>query len=131
MSVNATAVRTTRRLAAAIAVVVVFDAVWVGAPFLVFMAVPFAVVAWRYRGRRVVSDVAVLVACAGYTVMGVTYMLTNGFDAPEEAGQAREAIGAGDFAAVYIGTPLAVWLAVRTVRSLGARRRNRTTAAIA
>ncbi len=118
MSLSPTTIRTTRRLSAAVAAGVVFDAVWVGAPFLVVMALPFAVVAWRYRGRTIAANVALTAFCALYVLVGVLFMLANGFNAPTEANQPTETISAGDFVFVYVGTPLALWLGTRAVRAI-------------
>jgi hypothetical protein len=120
---------TTRRIAAAIAAVVVLDVLWVRAPFLIIAAVPFAVAALAYRAKHVVSGVALIAFCALYALLGISYALNNGLH-PAEPGEAAELITVGDFAFVYIGTPLAVWLAVHTART-GLRRRNRLEGAMA
>jgi hypothetical protein len=121
MSASATTTYTTRRLAAAIAGVVVFDALWVRAPFLVIMALPFAVVAWRYRGRTTAAEIALFAFCALYAVIGVMFILANGLHAPAEPNEAREVISAGDFVFAYVGTPLSIWLGGRATRSIRAR----------
>ncbi|MEX2293526.1 MAG: hypothetical protein WD691_07020 [Acidimicrobiales bacterium] len=108
----------TRRIAGAIAVVVVVDALWVQAPFLVVLALPFAMVAWRYRGEHAASGAAVMLLCTAYAAIGVSYALTNGLHGPVETGQLREVISVGDFVFVYFGTPLAVWLGVRVGTSM-------------
>lgn len=123
MSLSPTNITTTRRLAAAIAAAVAFDVAWVRAPFLIILAVPFAVIAWRYRGRTIAASIAVFAFSALFVAIGVAFILTNGLHAPAEPHQARETINAGDFVFAYIGTPLAAWLGVRAVRSLLQRRR--------
>ena len=102
-----------RRLGAAIAALVAFDAAFVHAPFLAIFAVPFAIVAWRYRGRHRAATIAALLWCVLWVIVGVSFMLNNGLHAPREAGKPSETIGIGDFLSVYVGTPLTAWLAVR------------------
>jgi hypothetical protein len=115
----------TRRLAGALGAIVVVDALWVRAPFLVMMAVPFIVAACFIRRAGRVSALALASWCAVYVAIGVSFALSNGLHAPLESGStaSREVISAGDFAFVYIGTPLAAWLAVHLVRSSLATRR--------
>jgi hypothetical protein len=126
MSPNIT---TTRRIAAAIAACVALDVLWVRAPFLIIVAVPFAVVAWRYRGQHVVSAVGVIAVSALYAFLGISYAMSNGLH-PAEPHEAAHLISVGDFAFVYIGTPLAVALAVLAVRT-GLLRRTRLEGAMA
>jgi hypothetical protein len=105
-----------------IAANVVFDAVWVRAPFLAFIAVPFIVTAWRYREGRLATHVALGLWCALYVLIGVTFALSNGLHAPTEPNTAQETINPGDFAFVYLGTPIAAWLGVRLAMGSGRRR---------
>jgi hypothetical protein len=105
-------VQKTRALCAVLAAIVVFDAVWVRAPFLAQFALPFAVGAWRYRGGRVGAAVLILFS-ALYVIVGVAFAASNGLHAPAEPGEATKTISPGDFAFAYIGTPVAAWLAVR------------------
>ena len=83
---------------------------------LVFLAIPFAIIAWRYRGG-VVGSVAVALFCGLFIAVGVSWMLSNGLHYAEP-GEPSEWINPGDFVMVYIGTPLAAWLAVRAVGRL-------------
>lgn len=117
MSVASNPVQATRRLAGAIAAFVLFDAVWVRAPFLAALAVPFAVAAWRYRGKHRSTNVALLAWCALYVAAGISYALSNGLHSPAEAGEPRDVINAGDFVFVYLGTPASAWLGARLLRS--------------
>ena len=121
----------TRLIAAAIGAVVVLDVLWVRAPFLILLGVPFMVAAWRYRGRHAVSNVALAVFCILYAVVGVSYAVNNGLNAPAEPGQTASTINPGDFAAVYIGTPLAMLLGARIVGSVLRRGRVEQPAAVA
>src|SRR4051812_3447464 len=68
----------TRALASAVAVTIIFDALWVRAPFLGILAVPFLVTAWRYREGRTPTRVALGLWCALYVLICVTYALSNG-----------------------------------------------------
>src|SRR4051812_29641859 len=106
-------VRTERRLSAAIAALIALDAVFVGAPGLAVFALPFAIVAWRYRGRHRVATIAALLWCVLWVIVGVNFMLGNGLHEPREAGKSIETINIGDFLSVYLGTPLTAWLTVR------------------
>ena len=119
--------RRSRQLAAAIAAAVLIDVLWVRAPFLALLAVPFAIIAWRYRGGAA-GSVAVALVCGLYIAVGVSYMLSNGLHYAEP-GEPSAWITPGDFVFVYIGTPLAVWLAVRAVGRL-VRCRHASTAAV-
>jgi hypothetical protein len=105
----------TRRLAGAIAAIVVFDAVWVRAPFLAFIAMPFVITAWRYREGRMATRIALGLWCALYVLIGVTFALSNGLHAPAEPNVPQETISVGDFVFVYLGTPIAAWLLARVV----------------
>lgn len=118
----------TRLIAAAIGVVVVFDVAWVRAPFLLMLAVPFLVAAWRYRGEHPASKVALVAVCVLYVAAGVAYAINNGLRGPTEPGEASKFINPGDFAMVYIGTPLAAWLVVRLIASMRRSRLERTSA---
>jgi hypothetical protein len=116
LSTTDTNVRRSRQLAAAIAAAVLIDVLFVRAPFLAFLAIPFAIIAWRYRGGAA-GSVAVALFCGLYVAAGVSYMLSNGLH-PAEPGEPSKLINPGDFVFVYIGTPLAAWLAVRAVGRL-------------
>jgi hypothetical protein len=118
MSAGPSSVRMARRIAAAIAVVIVFDALWVQAPFLVLLAAPFAITAWRYRQGHLISSIGVIACSSVYALIGVTYALSNGLHSPQEIGQPREVISVGDFAFVYVGSPLAVWLVLHVGASM-------------
>jgi hypothetical protein len=122
--------RRTRAIAAAIGAVVVFDVAWVRAPFLLILGVPFLVAAWRYRGKHTVTTVALVVSCLLYVAIGVSYALSNGLHGPAEPGEATSVINPGDFAAIYVGTPLAAWLAV-TLAAGSVRRRGAVAEAVA
>ena len=120
----------TRAIAAAIGAVVVLDVVWVRAPFLLILGLPFIATAWRYRGRHLAANVGLILWCLVYVAVGVSFALSNGLQAPAEPGDVtRSAINVGDFAAVYIGTPLAGWLGVRAAKSL--LRHGRAASAVA
>lgn len=67
------------------------------------------------------ASVAVTLVCGLYLAAGVSYMLSNGLHYAEP-GEPSTWINPGDFVFVYIGTPLAVWLAVRAVGRLVVRR---------
>jgi hypothetical protein len=114
----------TRALCAGIAAVVVLDVVWVRAPFLIIVAVPFLVAAWRYRRGGLPATLGLVVAAALYVLIGVAYAVANGFHEPLDEGATgpRDLINPGDFAFVYVGTPLAAWLLVHLVGSLLRRR---------
>jgi hypothetical protein len=117
VSVTASPVHRTRLVAGAIAAFVLFDTIWVRAPFLAFLAVPFAVAAGRFRDEHRITNIALLAWSGFYVALGVMFAVTNGLHAPAEVGQAREAINPGDFAFAYLGTPAAAWLALRLGRS--------------
>lgn len=114
-------IRRSRALAAATAGCVLFDVIWLHVPFLAFLAVPFAIAAWRYRGAHRISTFALLAWCVLFIAIGVNYAVTNGFHDPAEPGRAVKAINPGDFVSVYLGTPAAAWLAVCLAR-IGFRR---------
>jgi hypothetical protein len=120
--------RRSRQLAAGIAAAVLIDVLWVQAPFLAFLAIPFAIIAWRYRGGAV-GSVAVALVCGLYVTVGVSYMLSNGLHYAEP-GEPSAWINPGDFVFVYIGTPLAAWLAVRAVGRLVRGRHAHATVAV-
>lgn len=106
-------------IAAAAGAVVVFDVAWVRAPFLLFLGLPFIVTAWRYRNRHATTNIVLTICCLLFVAVGVSFASSNGLHAPAEPGDTvRSTINPGDFAAVYIGTPLAAWLAVRAGTSL-------------
>lgn len=127
LSTTDTSVRS-RQLAAAIAAAVLIDVLWVRAPFLGVLAIPFALIAWRYRGGAA-GSVAAALMCGLYIVIGVSYMLSNGLHYAEP-GEPSAWISPGDFVFVYIGTPLAAWLAARAVRRLVKGRPAHATAAV-
>jgi len=118
------AIAQTRTLFALLAAIVAFDAIVVRAPFLALIAVPFAVAAWRYRRPRPAGTLTLLLFCAVYVAIGVVFAASNGLHAPLEPGSTgpRPMINPGDFAFVYLGTPIALWLAVRLLRGLVERR---------
>lgn len=114
----------TRLIAAAIGAVVVFDVVWVRAPFLLGLGLPFLVAAWRYRDGHRTTNVALALFCLLYVAVGLSFAASNGLHAPAEPDDVtRSTINPGDFAAIYIGTPLAAWLAVRLGGALRHRAR--------
>ena len=112
-------------LSAAIAAVVLFDVAWVRAPFLAFVAIPFAVAAWRYRKGHPVSTVALVLWSLLYVAIGLSFAVHNGLH-EHEPGEAVKWINAGDFAFAYIGTPIAALIAGGLIGRL-VRRRDRTT----
>jgi hypothetical protein len=113
----------TRALAAAVAAVVILDVIWVRAPFLGFIALPFVIAAWRYREGRAATHIALGLWCALYVLIGVTFALSNGLQGPAEPNLPRETINPGDFAFVYLGTPVAAWLGIRLFGGLGRKAR--------
>jgi len=129
MSVRSSNSVTTRRIAAGIAAVVVLDVAWVHAPFLLMFAIPFVVIALRYRGEHAVSGIAVIAFAALYAIIGASFALSSGLHY-HEPGEPTRLLNPGEFAFAYIGTPLAVWLVVQTVRT-GFRRANRLESAVA
>ena len=107
-------IRRTRQLAGAVALAVAVDVAWVKAPFLVIMAVPFALTAWRLRSARVPTRIAIVLFSALYALIGASYALSNGIH--DGAGHNSSAlINPGDFVGVYVGSAFAVWLAVHVV----------------
>ncbi|MDQ3757299.1 MAG: hypothetical protein M3394_05585 [Actinomycetota bacterium] len=96
-----------RTLCAALAAIVVFDAAWVQAPGLAMMAVPFLVAALRVRRGTTVGMAVLMVFAVLYAVVGVNYAIANGIS-----------VNPGDFAFAYVGTPVAVALAVLTALSM-------------
>lgn len=100
-----------RGIAAALAAIVVVDAVSVGAPGLALLAVPFAIAAWRFRAGTWWGTTLLGLWSALYVLIGANYAIANGVDA-----------GWGDLLFAYVGTPLALALLVLTVRAgLGSR----------
>ncbi|MDQ1514608.1 MAG: hypothetical protein QOE80_438 [Actinomycetota bacterium] len=118
------AITRTRTLFAVLASIVVFDAAFLHAPFLAALAVPFAVATWRYRQGRAAATIGLALWCAIYVAIGASFAVSNGFHAPLETGSVgpREMINPGDFAFVYLGTPIALWLTIRLGRRLVGRR---------
>ena len=94
-----------RMLCAALAAVVVIDAVSVGAPGLGLLAVPFVLGAVLFRHGSMAATVALSMSALLYAVLGVNYAIGAGFDAPW-----------GDLLFAYAGTPLAVAIFGLTVR---------------
>lgn len=94
---SATPLVVLRGLCAAIAAIVIVDAISVGAPGLALLAVPFLIGAAALRRESSVPMVALAVVCALYVVLGVNYAVANGFDAEW-----------GDLLFAYGGTPVAL-----------------------
>jgi hypothetical protein len=118
-----------RQLALAVTAVVVFDMVWVRAPFGAIIALPFAITAWRLRTARIPTRLALIAACALYVAIGVSYAMSNGIH--DGAGHNASAlINPGDFAFAYLGTPLAALLALQVVLYSLQGRRTRSAAAV-
>lgn len=131
-SSDAAQITRVRQLSGAVAIAVLVDVAWVRAPFLAFLAVPFAVAAWRYRRGRAVTTVALTLWCALYTLIGVIYAINNGLHDPQGPGETvTHWINPGDFVAIYIGTPIAIWLAVVLVTRLTGRRSTSPQSAVA
>ncbi|HEX2039633.1 MAG TPA: hypothetical protein VHF47_07870 [Acidimicrobiales bacterium] len=99
--------RQVRILCAALAAIVVFDALWVRAPGLALFAVPFLVGARRARRGTTLGMAALMAFAVLYVVVGVNYIVANGID-----------VNPGDFAFAFVGTPVAVLLAVRAASSM-------------
>jgi hypothetical protein len=115
----------TRLIAAGVGAVVVFDVIWVRAPFLLTLGIPFVVASLRYRDRHATTRALLVAFCLLYVVLGVSFAASNGLRAPAEPGEvARSTINPGDFAFVYIGTPLAAWLGVRLTGQFFGRNRS-------
>lgn len=94
-----------RKLATVAALIVIVDAVSVGAPGLALLALPFVVAAVRFRGRRIVSRVLLVAYCALYLAIAINYAVANGVDAP-----------AGDLLFAYVGGLVVLALAIVVVR---------------
>ena len=105
-----------RALSAAIASIVVVDAIVVGAPFLAIVAVPFVVGAVALRHDGGLAEGALAAWSVLYVVVGVNYAVANGFDAPW-----------ADLLFAYVGTPLAAAIVVHFVRSFLSHRAHPTT----
>jgi hypothetical protein len=86
-----------RSLCAALAAVVVVDAISVGAPGLGLLAVPYIAGAVFFREGKTVGTIALGLFAALFAVLGVNYAASNGFDA-----------GWGDLLFAYVGTAIAV-----------------------
>lgn len=100
-------VRTIRVISAALALVVMLDVLDVRAPFLAFIAVPFAAAAIGLRRAGGPASTALLLWSCLYVVVGVNWVVANiadGFGA-----------GWGDMLFGYAGTPLAAALATTLV----------------
>ncbi|MEY2433184.1 MAG: hypothetical protein QOC92_2909 [Acidimicrobiaceae bacterium] len=113
----------TRTLAATVAAMIIFDTIWVRAPFLAILALPFIITAWRYRDGRTSTRIALGLWCALYVLIAVTYAIGNGMNSPKEPNQATETISVGDFVGVYLAGLVAAWLGVQVFSGL--RRRDR------
>lgn len=109
---SATPLVVLRGLCAAIAAIVVVDAIAVGAPGLALLAVPFLIGAAALRRESTVPMVALAVVSALYVVLGVNYAVANGFDAEW-----------GDLLFAYGGTPVALAAAALAVVRLVQRHR--------
>ena len=78
-------------------IIVVVDAIAVGAPGLALLAVPFLIAAAALRRESTVPMVGLALVCALFVLIGVNYAVANGFDA-----------GWGDLLFAYGGTPVAL-----------------------
>jgi protein-S-isoprenylcysteine O-methyltransferase Ste14 len=94
-----------RGLSAGVAVIVIIDAMVVGAPGLALLAVPFVAAAVMFRDGHWPATIAMLVWSLFYVAIGVAYALNNGFDAEW-----------ADLLFAYAGTALAAALAWTLVR---------------
>jgi hypothetical protein len=94
---SATPLVVLRGLCAAIAAIVIVDAISVGAPGLALLAIPFLLGAAALRRESVVPMVALALLSALCVVLGVNYAVANGFDAEW-----------GDLLFAYGGTPIAL-----------------------
>jgi hypothetical protein len=101
-----------RGLCAAIAAIVVVDAIAVGAPGLALLAVPFLIAAAALRRESTIPMVALTVLAAVYVLIGVNYAVANGFDAEW-----------GDLLFAYGGTPVAAAIGALAVMRLAQRHR--------
>ncbi len=108
---SATPLVVLRGLCAAIAAIVIVDAISVGAPGLALLAVPFLIGAAALRRGSTVPMVALAVLSALYVVLGVNYAVANGFDAEW-----------GDLLFAYGGTPIALAACALAVMRLVQRR---------
>lgn len=107
-------IRRTRQLAGLVALAVIFDVIWVKAPFLVVFAVPFALAAWRLRTGRIWTRIALIAWSALYVALGVVFIVNNGIH--DGAGDNPDGwINPGDFVFAYVGTPLAALLAYQLI----------------
>lgn len=79
---RSTNVSQARSFAAAAAVVVVIDALSVGAPGLGLLGLPFVIVAIGYRNAHRPTRYVAAAWCALYLVLAVNYVAANGVDAP-------------------------------------------------
>ena len=104
--------RSINALAGIVGGIVVLDAISVGAPGLALLAVPFAIIAWRFRKATWWGSTLALLFCALFVAIGVNFIIANGFDAPW-----------GDLLFAYVGTPVTLAAGVLIVRHLIARRR--------
>jgi hypothetical protein len=92
---------------ALVALIVVIDALSVGAPGLALIAVPFVIAAFRFKHGTVWGSALVALTCALYVLLGASYAIAHGADAPW-----------GDLLFAYVGTPLAASALLLTVREL-------------
>ena len=86
-----------RALCAAVGSIVIVDALAVQAPGLALLAVPFLIAAVALRQAARASSAALAVLSALFVAIGVSFVVSNGFDAEW-----------GDLLFAYVGTPLAL-----------------------
>ena len=96
-----------RALCGVLAVVVLVDTLWVRAPGLGLLAVPFVVGAVGMRRGRVVPTVVIALFAALFVFVGANYATANGFNGP-----------GGDLVFAYLGTPVAGVLLIVAIRRL-------------
>src|SRR4051794_17756818 len=120
MSVTSSPTNITRMIAAAIALFVLIDVLWVGAPFLIMLAVPFALTAWRYRDQHRATNIVVFLFSALFVALGIAFILSNGLH-EQEPGEASKVITVGDFIFPYSGPPPPAGRAARPPRAAARR----------
>jgi hypothetical protein len=86
-----------RSLCAALAAVIVIDAVSVGAPGLGVVALPFVAGAVFFRHGKMPATILLAACGLGFAAIGIAYAASNGLDA-----------GWGDLLFAYLGTPIAL-----------------------
>jgi hypothetical protein len=94
-----------RVLCGVLAIVVLVDALWVRAPGLALLALPYAIGAVGMRRGRVVPTVVIALFAALYVFVGANFAIASGFDAP-----------GGDLVFAYLGTPVAALLLIVAIR---------------